>query len=301
MEDLVLIDLNGTLISDYATEIVFTTAQQIAFKKRVDLLNDAGIQVGIASDSPLEQLFELLDRLNIDRTAPVLAENGNIFWNGEKIQFIREFSPEIIASIKEQITALANDSGLGAPQDIIAKEFLGYPNDFTQMWGYGINRKASVSVFGQGDFLIQAAEIARTVLETHGIEKAIDFSIDCAPEFNYLGIHPGRDFQHGKRISIAELIDPDGAGLTGRKIWMIGNSNSDFVGTETEGAKSLFVAGSRLTDEVLTANPFKSEAEDFEGTIDCLDQILLEIGIDPAVIESLSSPQAGDNSTHGLI
>lgn len=96
MAHYIFIDLNGTLIGDSQKNLNFNQQHLSDFRKLVDELKSKKVIIGLCSDSPLEQLKVLSKRLGLDPTTPILAENGNLYFNGSEIISLKEFPSSLL-------------------------------------------------------------------------------------------------------------------------------------------------------------------------------------------------------------
>lgn len=253
-KNIVFVDVNGTLFPDDSQDGYMSSGDVDSIKNVIASIKEKGVSVGLCSDSPLPQLVELAEKLNMD--GPIVAENGNLLYNNKQkltINALKDIEP-----FKEKIAQIAASINLKQEEDCIAKEFGGKPiNNQESEWSFGANRETSITVFGPSDF------VQKLGAELKG-DKNID--IDCSPEFNYFAMHPGNNFKQNKGKTLGLLA------AYGYNIVMIGNSTSDWVNPET-GVQCAFVKDAKITTDIANKSAYVSDEPVISGVIDILSKI----------------------------
>ena len=275
MAHYIFIDLNGTLIGDSQKNLNFNQQHLSDFRKLVDELKSKKVIIGLCSDSPLEQLKVLSKRLGLDPTTPILAENGNLYFNGSEIISLKEFPSSLLEVAVTTAQKFADRKKITRANDIVAPEFGGEEIDTNTQWAIGANRTNSFSLFGSRDLIRMVSE-ELTIIFSNSV---VEFGIDCSPEHNYLGLHPIADFRTGKRLALQWVLENDP--LKPEGIWMIGDSMSDWMGTDNPSLHSCFVGDpkilngepngvAKITDEVNVGSFKVSDLPALEGVNDIL-------------------------------
>lgn len=250
----VYLDVNGTLIPDDSTDGYISEEDLSSLQEAVVAAEAKGLAVGLCSDSPLPQLQEFAAKLGI--RGPIIAENGNIiFHNGEKLM-VSEFKE--LQAHKANIIAHATDLGYEQLEDSIAPEFGGsIIDDSDNLWSFGANREASVTIFGPFDVTYYAYE---------SYESNRDYDLDFAPEHNFIAIHIGKNFRFNKGRTLSALT------ALGYNAIMVGNSMSDWVEPDT-GVQCAFVAKSTIGQKIAHKVAYVSDKPLVEGVVDILNSI----------------------------
>ncbi|MBI4990925.1 HAD family phosphatase [Candidatus Gottesmanbacteria bacterium] len=248
--NVVFIDVNGTLFPDDSENGYIPEGDIELFQETLVKAQTKGLSIGLCSDSPLPQLIDLAKKLGID--GPIIAENGNILYYKDKMVIIESLSD--IEKLKREIAKKAYDSGFIQVGDWIAPEFGGRIDSSNLQWGLGANRITSITVFGPPSLIQRLGE---------SFKDGNGFSIDCSPEYNYLAIHPGKDFRSnkGKTLNILSVY--------GHNIMMIGNSMSDWVDPEM-GVKCVFASESRINSEISQKAAYISNKPFIKGVVDII-------------------------------
>ena len=253
-QNIVFVDVNGTLFSDESPDGYIPQDDIELLKKAVTNVGTKGLSVGLCSDSPLPQLQKLAEELGI--SGPIAAENGNVLYNNGNVLVINPLAN--IDSYKQQIWENGQQLGITQSEDSISKEFGGNSQEsLEQQWNFGANRLASVTVFGP-------SEMIKKLGESFNGQKGI--SVDCSPGYNFFAIHPGNDYKQSKGQTLSLLSS------FGHNVIMIGNSMSDWVDPST-GVKCAFVANPRVIDEVTEQAAYISDKLLTKGVIDIIDKI----------------------------
>lgn len=253
--NIVFVDINGTLFPDDSTNGYIPEEDIRSFKQTIVGSRKKGLSVGLCSDSPLPQLKVLAEKLGVD--GPVLAENGNILSYGSQTLTLMALSD--IELLKEQIGLLAAESGFQQANDCIAPEFGGNQVDVKKsQWGFGANRETSVTVFGPSKL------IQRLGSRFGGSQQR--FGVDCSPEFNYFAIHPGENYRLNKGMALNTLA------AYGHNVVMVGNSMSDWVDPD-HGVICAFVKDARIDSNVVGKTDYISDKPVIKGVIDILEKI----------------------------
>lgn len=252
--NMIFIDLNGTLVPEETVDGYIAPEHIAALQQAVARAKERGYAVGLCSDSPLPQLQAYAETLGID--GPIIAENGNLIFNNGQTLALQTL-PEIEV-FRRQIVAETTRLGYQQEQDRVAPEFGGGQVDATsQLWSFGANRQTSITVFGPPDLI--------TLLGVRfgGIEGV---SVDPAPEYFCLAIHPGEDYRHNKGLTLNTLA------AYGYNLVMVGNSKSDWV-EPARGVVCTFVAGSRIDTNIASRAGYVSDQPTVRGVIDILNRI----------------------------
>lgn len=252
---IILIDVNGTLVSETnLSERTIAKEDINSLKKTVAKAQAKGFIVGLCSDSPSPQLLELGSQVGMDVLA--VAENGNVISYNGQIVVLHDLPGK--EHLKGQIATIAKELGLAKSDDYVAPEFGGIPIDAeSQKWAFGANRIATISAFGPPLFIEELGRRLHAPLGT---------SIDCSPADRFLGIHPVGDFKTNKAITLGAIAG------TGRKVMMIGNSNSDWVFPGT-GVECSFVGNARISAAVRKQARYLSGKPLTQGVIDIMEQL----------------------------
>lgn len=253
---LIFLDVNGTLLPDDSESGKIDNHDLYAFKNVVKQLQRAGIGVGLCSDSPLPELIKFAQFVGI-MNPPIIAENGNVLWyQGDKV-VIKELAG--VNLMKQLILNHAIAMGYTHVVDTKAVEFGGQsPRYSNQEWAFGTNRETSISVFGPEELIVSLGKL---------LNKTSGISVDCSPEYNFLGVHPD-GYKGNKGILLSMLVD------LGHEVTMIGNSKSDWVSPES-GVMCTFVAGSRISEEIKTQAGYISPLPTIQGVTDILQKLYL--------------------------
>lgn len=265
-ERFVLLDVNGTLLPDYEDNFALRDTDVASLVRQVCRLERIGIAVGLCSDSPLDDLVRLADRLSL--RGPIFAESGGVVtYNSEEQQF--RFLIERQA-LFDQIALLAflhdyrvpdwAKSGVGSPEFANLDDeprFLDYESG---EWAFGRGRKASLSVFAPAPLI----ELIVDWVRNSGLHH--HWHMDVSPEYNFLGIH-AYPVQECK----GEIIDL--MAQFGKQILMVGNSNSDLV---REGAACAFVGNAQIAPnqaQYIAQNQYTAQNQYIAGVIEILSKI----------------------------
>lgn len=255
-KNVVFLDVDGTIIADDATTATIDSSSLDAFQQVVQKLIAQGISVGLNSDSPLPQLIDFAEKIGIPN-APIIAENGSLIaYQGKKL-LLNMLSDHV--GIMKAIHAYTESIGYQRTSDCIHPTFSGKPLQYDMgEWAFGANREASISVFGPPDLIRKFGK------------KFTDFngaSVDCSPEYNFFAVHPN-DYMKNKGRALSMLSQ------FGHNVVMVGNSVSDWVDSDS-GVKCTFVAGSRISDEIMTSSAMVAKKPLMEGVVEILSQISL--------------------------
>ena len=254
-KNIVLLDVNGTLFPDESSDGYMPEEDVRSLRLAIAQAKERGISVGLCSDSPLPQLKEVAEKLDID--GPILAENGNILAHANQVLTLQAL-PNIDA-YKEQISLLAAEFEFQQANDCVAPEFGGIQVDVqNSKWGFGANRETSITVFGPSQ-LIQH-------LGSHFNNIQQGLSVDCSPKYNYFAIHPGDNYKHNKGQALNTLS------VYGHHIIMVGNSMSDWVEPD-HGVICTFVSDARINPDIAYKAGYISDKPVIKGVIDILENI----------------------------
>lgn len=267
MAHYIFIDLNGTLIGDSQKDLQFDPVLLAQFQVLVEELRAKKVYVGICSDSPLPQLKLLCKTLGLDSFTPILAENGNLYFNGTKTIPIRSFTPNMLETIRQTALSVAGDLSLIRVDDVIAPEFGGKEFDVETHWGIGANRTNSFSLFGSEELISKVGAQLDIIFSNPEYE----IGVDCAPAHNYLGAHPIVDFRDGKKLAMQWVLD--NSSLTLDSIWMIGDSKSDWMGIDNPKIRSCFVNQAKISEEMADGAFKVSQLSTLAGVNDLLESI----------------------------
>jgi hydroxymethylpyrimidine pyrophosphatase-like HAD family hydrolase len=253
---MVLLDLNGTLIPDDATDCHLQGELLQQLRSEIARLADAGIEVGLCSDSPLEPL-KCAIAAPLGMRGPIIAENGNILYHNDKRVRLRTLQD--IEGLRHQIEKIVAEAPVhyAKQQDCLSGEFGGQTLRFDQNeWAFGAGRESSISIFAPESLVSYLAE--KLVL-------ASDVSMDISADHNYLAIHPG-SFRTNKGETLNALA------AFGYGVHMIGNSMSDWV-NPTSGVRCGFVGGSTVPKEILRRAALTSTQPNTHGVIEILGML----------------------------
>lgn len=255
MSDIVLLDVNGTLIpADPAVAPDRDATRQL--RHRLVALRARGVRVGLCSDSPLEQLRGFGHRIGLGppATFPLLAENGNVVGLDGRVRVTTPFPDR--DRVRAVVSSAAAGHGLTRTDDVIAVEFGGRRLGHGE-WGFGANRRASVSVFGPRTFIAAAeAVLARWT-------RGAGLSVDASLERGFLGIHPYAPAHTGKARAVTTLA------RAGHRVLLVGDSRGDWV--PDPAVCCAFVGETAITDDIRAAAWHVSTLPDVEGVVDILD------------------------------
>ncbi|MEV0265863.1 hypothetical protein AB0I49_31645 [Streptomyces sp. NPDC050617] len=259
--DTVFLDVNGTLVPSVPRSGAADPRTSVAFREGVRALRSAGVRVGLCSDSPLEQLWEFGRAIGLGTPPdfPVIAENGNVAADGT-VRVMTPFSRR--TAIAERMAELARQSGLRRVADVLAPEF-GGSAPAAREWGFGANRRASLSLFGPADFI----ESAIRHLTEWALRDRWELSVDISPARTFAGLHPYSPTRLGKRRAFAEL-----AAAGERNMLMVGDSAADWI-PDVPGVRSAFVAHSDVPAEAATGAWHFSDRPVLAGVIDILGKV----------------------------
>ncbi|OGH18507.1 MAG: hypothetical protein A3A47_00250 [Candidatus Levybacteria bacterium RIFCSPLOWO2_01_FULL_37_20] len=253
-EDIVFLDVNGTLFPDDAVTGYIPEDDIALLNQAVATVKSKGLAVGLCSDSPLPQLQEIAKKLGVD--GPIIAENGNIIFNDGQALTLNEL-PEI-ETHKNKIIKQAKKLGFQQTEDCTAPEFGGKQVDVNNsQWSFGANRKTSVTVFGPSQLIDQLGLY---------FNHQQGFNTDCSPEYNFFAIHPGENYKQNKGYTLNTLS------AYGHNIVMVGNSMSDWVEPE-HGVVCAFVGGARINGNATNKAGYISDKPTMKGVIDILEKI----------------------------
>lgn len=253
---LVFLDVNGTLLHDDAVSGELDPSQLQCLQTVIAQLKQQGIAVGLCSDSPPTQLAAFAKKLGLPN-APIIAENGNIIAYNDRKVIVKALDG--LDSLKETTSALAGAQGCTQIADVSAVEFGGGPPNFAKgEWAFGANRETSISVFGP-------PELIESLGEALGDIQGI--SVDSSPEYNFLGIHPGK-YKENKGALLSQLVK------LGHEVTMVGNSKSDWV-SPASGVTCAFVADSRISEEIMAQAGYISPLPTIQGATDILQTLYL--------------------------
>ncbi|OGG23098.1 hypothetical protein A3E42_04015 [Candidatus Gottesmanbacteria bacterium RIFCSPHIGHO2_12_FULL_40_13] len=254
-QNIVFIDVNGTLFPDKSVDGYIPEEDIESFKLAVSNAGELGLSVGLCSDSPLPQLKKLLEKLDIN--GPILAENGNILYYSNKTFVLNELPG--INGYKKKISLLAAEFGYQQSDDCIAPEFGGKPiNSQNFQWAFGANRETSVTVFGPSQLIKK--------LGSRFNNQNKQYCIDCSPEYNYFAVHPGKNNKLNKGRALKTLS------AYGHNIIMIGNSMSDWVEPEY-GVICAFVSDAVISPEVSIRAGYIADKPVIRGVIEILKKL----------------------------
>jgi hypothetical protein len=260
---LVLLDVNGTLIPS-GSRGRWDSAYEHQFSYLVGKLATRGIDVGLCSDSPLEQLWRFGHDIGLRGTPhfPAVAENGNVVAIDGEISIFAPFPAR--EHIEEFVELVAAELGLHRTADVSAPEFGGTVPAEGQ-WGFGQNRRASVSIFGPPNFVDQ---VRCRLIAWSGIND-VCASIRLSSDQSYAVIHPYSCTEIGKRRAVARLTERESA-----LILMVGNAIADWI-PGVEGVRCAFVADAApLPAEVQESAVYCSPRPDLGGVIDILYRVI---------------------------
>lgn len=276
MTHYIFIDINGTIIPDDAVTFLPDPRDFGVFHKQVDHLRADDIRIGLCSDTPLEQLMGIAQSMDLPQPTPILAENGNLFYDGGDTIIRKRLSERVHDEILQRAQAIADECGYSRVADVVAPEFSDVVIDYSVLWGVGANRRTSISLFGPPDFIQRVGqEVSRAYL-TNGQ----DVSVDISPEHNFLGIHPIDNFLYGKSVGMEWLWEHSENVSSGiDSLWMIGDSPSDLVGTAHPKMRSCFVATEKLSDQQRAEAFYISEQPLLAGVTDCVAVITHELAV----------------------
>jgi hypothetical protein len=257
--DLVLLDVNGTLVPSRPAR---PPSRDEVDRLAVALapVRDAGIAVGLCSDSPLERLRDFGHHIGrgAPGTFPVVAENGNVVDLG---------TPRVTApfpwrtAVRSLVTRLARERGLVRGADVSAPEFGGRPVE-DGAWAFGADRRASVSVFGPRDLVAEAGPY----LTGWARDNAVEMSVDCAPRNGFVGVHPYAPTTTGKRRALGVLA------REGHRPLMVGDSAADWA-PPASGVRCAFVGGTTVPARILAQAWYVSGRPEIDGVIDILRRV----------------------------
>ncbi|WP_030559922.1 HAD family hydrolase [Streptomyces aureocirculatus] len=262
-EVVVLLDVNGTLVPhDTPGPPLPRIAARLA--RAVALAHEAGVSVGLCSDSPLEQLRAFGHHIGLGPPGrfPVVAENGAIVaWDG-RLRPKRPFPHR--AAVRAVVSRRALAAGLRQSQDVVGPEFGGGrpPGD---AWAFGANRRSSVSVFAPPDLVTVWARY----LTCWGRRAGVRLAVDAAPRHSYLGIHSCVPLRSGKRRVLAELA------RAGHRVVMVGDSPADWVPPGT-GVRCAFVADANVPAAVRAACWHAATRPGAAGVVEVLRRVAAE-------------------------
>lgn len=258
-ERMVLLDVNGTLFPDSLSEPArFQPEQVTRLQHEVARLRDQGIEVGLCSDSPLEPLRSLAAQLGLG--GPLIGENGNIIEYRGKKEAIRTLPA------RDALEELIRDYAAGTYSEldpVLSPEFGGTQPRYTNgEWAFGAGREVSISLFAPARFV---EFLGKSLAMYDG------YTVDCAPEHNFLGIHAGDNFRQNKGETLSIL------GLFGHSTLMIGNSASDWV-QPGNGVQCAFVGDARISEEIRRSAVRIASGQCLDGVL----EILAEVNAEPA-------------------
>lgn len=251
---LVLLDVNGTIFPDELVEKAQLDPALVAkLGEQVARLREEGVVIGLCSDSPREPLEHLAQQLGL--AGPIIAENGSVIsYNGvtEAVRLLPD------KDALEQIIRQQAPPGSLEIDAVLSPEFGGrLPDRSRSEWAFGRSRSASISVFGSPEWV---SMLGRSLIGVEG------YSIDCAPEYGFLAVHPGHDFRRNKGDTLKLLQQ------FGHTILMVGNSLSDWVSPES-GVQCAFVSGARIDDAVRQRAAHIASQDCLAGVIEILSTV----------------------------
>ena len=252
-QQIVLLDVNGTLIpEEQRSPAAFSAEDLAALGADIARLRREGVAVGLCSDSPLQPLQELGALIGI--TGPVLAENGNVIHHEGWTVQVRDLPGR--EHLIELIRCCA--AGFTEVQPVTAPEFGGQlPRFEAGEWGWGKGRETSLSLFGPPELIRKVGD------RLGGIEG---ISVDCAPEHNFLCVHPGADYRRNKGEVLRTL------GRFNISTIMVGNSLSDWVEPDS-GVVCAFVGDARIPESVREQAAFIAAGHCLTGVQEILARI----------------------------
>jgi hypothetical protein len=225
-------------------------------QREIRRLSQAGIEVGLCSDSPLEPLKRYV-ATPLGMKGPIIAENGHVIGFGDKKLRLRAL-PDV-ESLRREIEEIISRAPMphSRKEDCLSAEFQEQQIRFDQNeWAFGAGREASVSIFAPGHLI------------SYIVDKLVlppELSMDVSPDYNYLAIHPGR-YRANKAETLAALA------AYGYGVHMVGNSMSDWVDPKS-GVRCGFVGGSSVAPEILQRAALTSTKTTVEGVIEILKQV----------------------------
>lgn len=255
-QNIVLLDVNGTLFADESKDGYISDTDLATFSKVVDQVRSKGVSVGLCSDSPLTQLQEFAKKINLD--GPIVAENGSILAYNDKVLFLNTL--EKAGIYKDKIARIATELGYIQMPDTVSIEFGGKPLHYkSNEWAFGAGRDCSISVFAPENLVQKISEVLN--------QDQSEISIDFSPQYNYFAIHSGKNYKENKGITLNLLSK------YGYKLMMVGNSMSDWV-DPAGGVTCAFVTDSKINLEKIGSSVYISPQATIKGVIDILQKIL---------------------------
>lgn len=269
--DLIFIDVNGTLIQEGVDDGKLDEKALEDVKEAISILEKKGYGIGLCSDSSLEKLIELSNSLGIH--GPIIAENGNIVSYANEVVVVQ--SLEHIPNIKDLIKGVLINTDYQESEDVGSLNFSGvHVQDPNNEWAFGANRITSVSVYAPPEAISLLQE---NVLLTKGM------SIDIDVNNGFLSIHPN-NLKENKGNTLALIKD------LGHRVIMIGNGLSDWVDPET-GVECGFVGNANIDDSIKGKSAYLSQKDFGNGVSDILGKIAENI---PGKINILNVLTDGD-------
>jgi hydroxymethylpyrimidine pyrophosphatase-like HAD family hydrolase len=270
--NLILLDVNGTLIPSDSEDGFIEPEDLEELQKKIYQLSCYGFTVGLNSDSPLPQLKEFARKLGVPDTV-MIAENGAIIAYRDKKVCLRTL--ENIDTIKSDIKSIANNFGLVQTTDVVACEFGGSKIKQGE-WGFGANRTGTLSLFClDRSFLSEVKEMVDTYAKNQVV------NCDFSPEYGFFSIHSCENFRRGK----AEILER--LAKAGHQVVSIGDSLSDYADYNLPN-RVVFVQDG-LPDAILhQPHVSVSQFKGIGGVIETLNKILQTKGIDRTLKEERS-------------
>jgi hypothetical protein len=229
---LVFLDVNGTLLPSDSRDGHVPDSDVALLRAGVATVRQRGWQVGLCSDSPVEQLRAFGRRVGLGEDIPIIAENGNCIAYGDRLVVLRSLA---VGQLKSRVVAIAHGLGMPVPEgDVVAPEFGGpVIRSRGSIWAFGANRITSLTVFGPRRLIGRLGEV---------IAARPDRGVDCSPDAGYFALHPDGDFRRGKHVTLSQLA------AQGHEVVMIGDSLSDLSPPES-GVRCALVSGNQVPRE----------------------------------------------------
>lgn len=259
---MILLDVNGTLMRDsQSTKMIFPPDALAALEGELSRLTQAGYITGLCSDSSLHSLRALAQEIGL-AAGPIIAENGNVVFDGNAVEVVQPLHD--IASIRQDIERMLANEGCLMQGPFQSMEF-GGPSSFQgKVWGYDMDRMASIGIFGDPDVI--------TLLGNHYSDSP-KVSVDASPEYFYFGMHPGENYKDNKARTLRAVQS------LGHTVTLIGNSRSDYV-NPSSGVRCMFVNDPAIDrypeirrDAAYISSLPQFGDEPIYGVIDCLRSI----------------------------
>jgi hypothetical protein len=257
---LVLVDLNDTLVDDRTGQI---TAGKLELQLELQLAEEAGITVGLCSDSPYDPMVEWAEVHGVK--GPIVAEGGLVVF-GEALVEID------IAEIHAMVNDWCTENSLTvAEEPVLAIEFGGQPPTERPCLAFGYGRMCSVSMF-----TYNADNTGGLTDEVRALGTALQTVYGTAVDVNLIGgmiiVHHEMDFRDTKKRFLTELGRMLNA--AGKNLVMVGNSRSDVVGAP-ELCYVIMVGN--CTSEGRAGADYMVQGEYTAGVIQALDLVKTRI------------------------